>query len=76
MDDVRAVLDAVGSERAVLLGISEGGPMCALFAATYPERTAALVLFGTYARMRWAPDYPLGITEALMRQRLELYDKA
>ena len=42
MDDVRAVMDAVGSERAVLLGYSEGGPMCALFAATYPERTSAL----------------------------------
>jgi pimeloyl-ACP methyl ester carboxylesterase len=76
MDDVRAVLDAVGSQRAVLLGISEGGPMCALFAATYPERTAALVLLGTFARMRWAPDYPQGITEELVRQRLELYDKA
>src|ERR1051325_11296394 len=43
MDDVRAVLDAVGSERAALVGISEGGPMCLLFAATYPERTSALV---------------------------------
>ena len=40
MDDVRAVMDAVGSERAALLGVSEGGPMCALFAATYPEKTA------------------------------------
>lgn len=48
MDDVRAVMDAVGSERAALLGISEGGAMCALFAATYPERTQALVLYGTY----------------------------
>jgi pimeloyl-ACP methyl ester carboxylesterase len=50
MDDVRAVLDAVGSSRATLLGYSEGGPMCALFAATYPERTDALVLMGSYAR--------------------------
>ena len=58
MDDVRAVLDAVGSERAALLGVSEGGPMCALFAATYPGRTEALVMVGTYARRVCAPDYP------------------
>ena len=49
MDDVRAVMDAVGSERAALFGISEGGAMSMLFAATYPERTQALVLYGTYA---------------------------
>jgi pimeloyl-ACP methyl ester carboxylesterase len=58
MDDVRAVLDAVGSRRAALLGVSEGGPMCALFAATYPNRTEALVMIGTYARRMRAPDYP------------------
>jgi len=50
MDDVRAVMDAAGSESAVLFGYFEGGPMSVLFAATYPERTRALVLFGTYAR--------------------------
>jgi DNA-binding SARP family transcriptional activator/pimeloyl-ACP methyl ester carboxylesterase len=60
MDDVRSVMDAVGSERAVLLGISEGGPMVSLFAATYPERTAGVVLMGAYARRMWAPDYPIG----------------
>jgi class 3 adenylate cyclase/pimeloyl-ACP methyl ester carboxylesterase len=49
MDDVRAVMDAAGSERAALLGLSEGGPMSALFAATYPERTAALIMCGTFA---------------------------
>ena len=49
MDDVRAVMDAVGSERAVVFGVSEGGPMSMLFAATYPERTVALVLYGTAA---------------------------
>jgi class 3 adenylate cyclase len=49
MDDVRAVMDAVGSERAALFGISEGGAMSLLFAATYPERTRALILYGTYA---------------------------
>jgi pimeloyl-ACP methyl ester carboxylesterase/DNA-binding CsgD family transcriptional regulator len=62
MDDVRAVMDAVGSERAALLGISEGGPMCALFAATYPERTAGLIILGGYARRLRAPDYPYGDT--------------
>ncbi len=60
MDDVRAVMDAAGSERAALMGVSEGGPMCLLFAATYPERTAALVLNGAYARRLWAEDYPFG----------------
>ena len=60
MDDVRAVMDAVGSERALLLGISEGGPMSVLFAATYPTRTAGLVLMGSYARWLRAPDYPIG----------------
>lgn len=58
MDDVRAVMDAVDSERAALLGYSEGGPMCALFAATYPARTSALIMGGSYARRTWAPDYP------------------
>jgi pimeloyl-ACP methyl ester carboxylesterase len=60
MDDVRAVMDAVGSHRAVLFGTSEGGPMSLLFAATYPERTAALVLYAGFARAAWAPDYPWG----------------
>jgi pimeloyl-ACP methyl ester carboxylesterase len=50
MEDVRAVLDAVGSEQAVLFGSAHGGQMCALFAATYPERTAALILYGTHER--------------------------
>ena len=66
MDDVRAVMDAAGSTRAALFGICEGGPMALLFAATYPERTAALVLYGTYARFSWDPEYPWGFTtEAL-----------
>src|ERR1700693_1540372 len=49
MDDVRAVMDAAGSGRAALLGASEGGPMSILFAATYPKRTRALILYGAYA---------------------------
>jgi DNA-binding SARP family transcriptional activator/class 3 adenylate cyclase/predicted alpha/beta hydrolase len=60
MDDFRAVLDAVGSDQAALFGESEGGQMAALFAATYPERTRALVTYGSYARLRNAPDFPLG----------------
>ncbi|MDX6699324.1 MAG: hypothetical protein QOE65_2721 [Solirubrobacteraceae bacterium] len=58
MDDVRAVMDAAGSERAALMGISEGVSMCILFAATYPERTQALVACGGMARSTEAPDYP------------------
>ena len=57
MDDVLAVMDAAGSERAAIVGTLEGGPMAALFAATYPERTDALVLYATFARATWAPDY-------------------
>jgi class 3 adenylate cyclase len=64
MDDVRAVMDAVGSERAALMGMSEGGWMSLLFAATYPQRTRALVLYGTFAKRLWAPDYPVGLTVA------------
>ena len=58
MEDVHAVMDAVGAERAVLMGVSEGGPMCSLFAATYPERTSALIMIGTYAKRIRAEDYP------------------
>ena len=62
MEDVHAVMDAVGSERAVLIGVSEGGPMCSLFAATYPERTDALVMIGTYAKRIRDDDYPWGVS--------------
>jgi DNA-binding SARP family transcriptional activator/pimeloyl-ACP methyl ester carboxylesterase len=75
MDDVRAVLDAVGSSRAVVLGISEGGAMSALFAATHPERALALVLMGTFARMMRAPDYPIGLAEDEFRTRLAVLDE-
>jgi len=63
MDDVRAVMDAVGTSRAALLGSSEGGPLSLLFAATYPARTSALVLWSSFPRSSWAPDYPWGETE-------------
>ena len=60
MDDVRAVMDAAGSERAVLLGFESGFAVAAMFAATFPERTTALISFGSKARELWAPDYPFG----------------
>ena len=62
MDDVRAVMDAVGSKRAAIVGISEGGALAALFAAQHPARTSALVMYGSYARGTWSPDYPWGAT--------------
>jgi pimeloyl-ACP methyl ester carboxylesterase len=58
MDDVRAVLDAVDSRETAVFGFSEGGLMSMLFAATYPERTTALVLYGVFAKRVWSPDYP------------------
>jgi class 3 adenylate cyclase len=64
MDDVRAVMDAVGSERAALLGVAEGGPLCLLFAATYPERTSALVLYACLAKFTQDHEYPWGWTPA------------
>ena len=69
MDDVRAVMDHAGSERAALFGYSEGGPMCALFAATYPSRTSALIMHAAFARRAWAPDHPWGRT----REQTEVY---
>jgi DNA-binding SARP family transcriptional activator/class 3 adenylate cyclase len=66
MDDFRAVLDAVGSEQAALFGESDGGQMATLFAATYPERTRALVTYGAYARLRKAPDFPWGQSDEFL----------
>ena len=71
MDDMRAVMDAVGSKRAVLCGVSEGGAMSALFAATYPERTSGLVLIGTYAKRIRDDTYPWGPTEAQREEFLQ-----
>ncbi|MGB2874256.1 MAG: adenylate/guanylate cyclase domain-containing protein [Gaiellaceae bacterium] len=58
MDDVRAVMDDAGCDRAVLLGAVEGAPIALLFAATYPERTLGLVLYGSHVKTVWAPDFP------------------
>jgi pimeloyl-ACP methyl ester carboxylesterase/DNA-binding winged helix-turn-helix (wHTH) protein len=75
MDDVRAVMDAVGSERAALCGVSEGGPMCSLFAATYPEKTVALVMIGTYAKRIRDAEYPWGPTAEQREQFFEVMRK-
>src|SRR5581483_395455 len=61
IDDIRAVMDAIGVERAAIGGISEGGPMAMLFAAAYPERVDKLILCSTAARFVIAPDYPRGV---------------
>lgn len=73
MDDLRAVMDAAGSQRAALMGISEGVPMCLLFAATYPERVQALICYGGAARSTYAEDYPWAVpAEALNESAVEL----
>jgi pimeloyl-ACP methyl ester carboxylesterase len=70
MDDVRAVMDATGTSRAAILGASEGGAMSALFAATFPERTSALILYAARAKWTWAEDYPWARTRAETEARL------
>jgi pimeloyl-ACP methyl ester carboxylesterase len=79
MDDLRAVMDAVGSQRAAIFGVVEGAPMALLFAATYPERVAALALRSAFPRAMWAPDYPWGLSEdqgrESVRGALRLYGR-
>ncbi len=75
MDDLRAVMDEVKSTEAALFGISEGGPMCALFAATYPERTTALVTYGGYAKWIRETDYPWALTREEHENALEMFSK-
>jgi pimeloyl-ACP methyl ester carboxylesterase len=72
MDDVRAVLDAIGSERAAVFGASEGGNLSILFAATHPERVHALVLQAVYAKRLWSPDYPWAPTPEQRERDTEL----
>ena len=74
LDDIRAVLDAARSERAALFGGAEGGPMCALFAATHPERTSALILGASYPRRTVAPDFPWGLDAERQAQILSAYE--
>jgi pimeloyl-ACP methyl ester carboxylesterase len=75
MDDMRAVMDMVGSERAALFGWSEGGSMAILFAATYPERTTALIGFGMFASRLWSPEYPWAPTREQREQWLSLIER-
>lgn len=75
MDDMRAVMDAVGSKRAALLGYSEGGSMCMLFAATYPQRTLALVTLSCFAKRIWSPDYPWAPTPEAREKEYELVER-
>jgi len=74
-EEVRAVMDAVGCERASLLGVSEGGPMCAFFAASHPERTRSLVLLNTYARLHWSEETPWGLPEAASHKFIERIER-
>jgi class 3 adenylate cyclase len=76
MEDVRAVMDAAGSERAVLAGFETGFAVAAMFAATYPERTAGLVAYAAKARELWAPDYPFGMSPATATADIEEIERA
>src|SRR5215210_6875882 len=76
MDDVRAVMDAAGSENAALFGSSEGGLMSVLFAATYPERTRALVTLAIYAKRLWSPDYPWAPTPEARAAEIEAVERS
>jgi class 3 adenylate cyclase len=75
MDDVRAVMDAAGSQRAFLLGHSEGGLLAALFATTYPARTAGVVFFSSDVRGAWAPDHPWGMTREEFERELQAVER-
>ena len=76
MDDIRAVMDAVDSDRAVLFGHSEGGSVSALFAATYPERTIALMAFGIFAKRRYSEDYPWAPTDEERQVVFDMIDQS
>jgi class 3 adenylate cyclase/pimeloyl-ACP methyl ester carboxylesterase len=76
MDDARIVLDAVGSEKAALIGDAEGGPMAMMFAATYPQRTRALVLVNTFARMLRAENYSIGMPQEAAERLLQIWESA
>ena len=71
MDDIRAVMDAAGIERAALFGVSEGGPLAILFAATYPDRVTKLCLYGTFARAAYDSDYEIGMRPEIVEVGLK-----
>jgi len=76
MDDLRAVMDAAKSDRAALFGSSEGGLMSVLFAATYPDRTRALIVLAIYAKRLWAPDYPWAPTPEAREAEIESIERS
>ena len=76
MDDARIVLDAAGSDQAALIGDAEGGLMAMMFAATYPQRTRALVLVNAFAKMLRAGDYSIGMPEEAAERFLEIWERA
>ena len=76
MDDIRAVMDAVGSRSGTLFGISEGGTLSMLFAYRHPERTRALVLYGSWARRVAGPDYPYGPSAEQLEDTIAVMDRA
>lgn len=75
MDDIRAVMDDAGVERAAVLGASEGGNMACMFAAAYPERVSHLVLFGVFAKREWSPDYPWAPTREARQAWIDLIER-
>ena len=75
MDDIGAVMEAAGSERAALFGASEGGSQCALFAASYPERTQGLILYGTVATNVWSPEAPWVPTEEIFEMYMDVIQR-
>jgi class 3 adenylate cyclase len=75
MDDLRAVMDAAGLERAALFSISEGGPMAIMFAASHPDRVTSLVLYGTWARLIEEPGYEEGIPRKLLEDTAMVFEE-
>ena len=76
MDDIRAVMEAAGSTRASLLGYSEGGPLALMYAATHPDKISAVIGYGTYARVRHAPDYPQGMSDEEVQAFFDAFGQA
>jgi pimeloyl-ACP methyl ester carboxylesterase len=75
VEDIVAVMGAVGLDRATLFGTADGGPVAAMFAATYPQRTTALILYGTWARLSAAADYPIGYPETVLQESLRAVEQ-
>lgn len=75
IDDIGAVMDALGIRRAAVYGVSEGGPLALLFAAMHPDRVSALVVYGSFARRTVAPDYPIGVSMEAWSQQTEFTER-